>query len=80
MRLYLAPLEGITTYIYRNTHMEMFEGCDSYYAPFINPSENEKVSRKGVRDIVPENNEGVNLKAQVLTNNAVAFCKFAEIF
>ena len=77
-KLYFAPLEGITTYMYRNIHNEMFGGCDAYYAPFITPSDNEKIGRKGFRDVLPENNRGVNLKLQVLTNNAESFLKFVE--
>lgn len=77
-KLYFAPLEGITTYMYRNIHNRMFGGCDAYYAPFITPSDNEKIGRKGFRDILPENNCGVNLKLQVLTNNADSFLKFAD--
>lgn len=78
MKLYLAPLEGITTYTYRNTHAEMFGGADAYFAPFINPSDSEKVSRKGMRDILPENNKTDNLKVQVLTSNADSFLRFCE--
>lgn len=29
MNLYFAPLDGITGYIYRNTHAELFGGCDA---------------------------------------------------
>lgn len=78
MNLYFAPLEGITTYIYRNTHAEVFGGCDGYYAPFITPSDNEKISRKGLRDVVPEKNDTVNLTVQVLTNRSDSFLKFAR--
>lgn len=78
MQLYFAPLEGITTATYRNTHFEMFGGCDAYYAPFINPSDQEKVSKKGMRDILPERNCGINLVVQILTNCAESFTKFAE--
>lgn len=76
--LYFAPLEGITTYMYRNIHNRMFGGCDAYYAPFITPSDNEKIGRKGFRDILPENNSGINLKIQVLTNNSTSFGKFVD--
>lgn len=77
MRLYFAPLEGITTYTYRNTHAELFGGCDAYYAPFITPSDNERLSVKCLRDIVPENNNGdLRLVPQVLTNRAASFFKF----
>lgn len=76
MQLYFAPLEGITTYTYRNTHKEIFGGCDFYYAPFITPVENEKLSLKNLRDIAPENNRDTPLKVQVLTNNINAYLKF----
>ena len=78
MKLYFAPLEGITTYTYRNTHAEMFGCVDTYFSPFINPSDQEKVSRKGMRDILPENNSTENLCVQVLTSNAESFLKFCE--
>lgn len=78
MKLYFAPLEGITTYTFRNTHAEIFGHCDAYYAPFITPTDNEKLSLKTIRDITPERNAGVNLKVQVLTNTASAFFKFAD--
>lgn len=78
MKLFLAPLEGITTYTFRNTHFEMFGGVDKYFAPFINPSDNEKVSKKGFRDILPEHNGSTPLTVQVLTSNAASFLKFAE--
>jgi len=77
MNLYFAPLEGITGYIFRNTHFEMFGGCDAYYAPFITPVENEKLSIKSLRDITCERNN-VNLKVQVLTNKADAFMRFEK--
>lgn len=78
MNLYFAPLEGITTCIYRNTHAEVFGGCNAYYAPFITPSDNEKVSKKGLKDVLPEKNIGTNLKVQVLINHAPSFLKFVE--
>ncbi len=78
MKLFFAPLEGITTYTFRNTHFEMFGGVDSYFAPFINPSDNEKVSKKGFRDILPENNGDTPVTVQVLTSNSESFLKFSE--
>lgn len=76
MKLYFAPLEGITTFTYRNTHAEMFGECDGYFAPFITPSDIEKVSIKNLRDILPQRNIGVDLKIQVLTARADSFLKF----
>ncbi len=78
MKLYFAPLEGVTTFTYRNTHNQMFGGCDAYFAPFITPSDIEKVSMKNLRDILPERNSEINLKIQVLTSRSDSFFKFAR--
>lgn len=78
MKLFYAPLEGITSYVYRNTHAEFFGGCDGYYTPFISPSDNSKIGRKGFKDIIPENNTHVRPIVQTLTNNAQSFIKFAD--
>ena len=78
MNLHFAPLEGITTCIYRNTHAALFDGCDSYWAPFIAPSNNERISRKRVRDILPERNGNLPLRVQVLANQPESFLLFAQ--
>ena len=78
MNLYFAPLEGITGYIYRNTHAELFGGCDAYYAPFITPVENERLNKKCLRDILPENNRCSDLRVQLLSNNPKTYFKFED--
>ena len=78
MNLYFAPLEGITGYIYRNTHAELFGGCDAYYAPFITPVENERLNKKCLRDILPENNRCPKLIVQLLSNNPKTYFKFED--
>lgn len=77
MKLYFAPMEGITTYTYRNAHAEMFGMCDIYYAPFIVPTENERISSRTMRDILPQNNVA-NTVPQVLCNSPKAFGEFSE--
>lgn len=77
MNLYFAPMEGITTYTYRNTHSEIFGFCDEYYAPFIVPTDNEKISMKTLRDIKAENNTCLP-KVQVMCTTGTAFCEFAK--
>ena len=77
MKMYFAPLEGITTSVYRNVHSEIFGGCDSYYAPFVSPSTNEKIVRNNLKDLLPERNR-TTVKAQILTNSAEGFINFAQ--
>ena len=78
MNLYYAPLEGIGLRVLRLVHNEVFGNVDAYFAPFISPGDQERVNRKGMRDIAPEENKEVKPKIQVLTGNSESFLKFAE--
>ncbi len=78
MNLYYAPLEGIGLRVLRKVHNEVFGCVDAYFAPFISPGDQERVNRKGMRDIAPEENKEVKPKIQVLTGNAESFLKFSE--
>lgn len=73
MKFYLAPLEGITGFIYRNTYAEVFNNIDKYFAPFVVPNESRSLRTKEFFDILPENNQDVHLIPQILTNNADGF-------
>lgn len=72
-QLYFAPLEGITGYIYRNAHHEYFPGITKYMAPFISPYRERSLNEKLMRDVLPENNKGVPLIPQILTNHVEDF-------
>lgn len=78
MQLYLAPMEGITTYFYRNLCHEMFPFIDKYFTPFIVTKTKTNFNWKELRDLAPENNQGLNLVPQVLTNNAEDFLVMIE--
>lgn len=70
MRFYLAPMEGITGYVFRNAYYKCFGDIDCYFTPFIG---NKKMSARERRDILPENNKAVPLIPQILTNCAEDF-------
>lgn len=78
MKFYLAPLEGITDYIYRNIYHRMFEPMDAYFIPFLTPNENGKFSERQKKDLLPENNEGMNVIPQILTNKVEEFISGAK--
>ena len=67
MRIYLAPLEGITGYIYRNAYEKVYGHVDKYFAPFISPSEKCPMVPKDRKDLSPDNNKGIFLVPQILT-------------
>ena len=73
MKYYLAPMEGITGHIYRNAYEKYFHNIDKYFTPFIVPNQSLSLKTKELRDLQPENNEGLNIVPQILTNDAEGF-------
>ncbi|CAG9344140.1 putative tRNA-dihydrouridine synthase [Clostridium perfringens NCTC 8239] len=78
MKYYLAPMEGITGFIYRNSYEKFFGGIDKYFAPFVVPNSSKSLKTKELRDILPENNKGINLVPQILTNDSEGFILTAK--
>jgi len=69
--LSLAPMEGITGYIFRNAVHDIFgDSFTRYYSPFISPRPRVGLQAKEIRDILPENNKGICLIPQLLSANA----------
>lgn len=75
MKLYLAPMEGITTYIYRNAYAHCFGGIDKYFTPFI---ASRKMNRRELNEILPEHNENLNVVPQILSNRADEFLQITK--
>lgn len=73
MKLYFAPLESLTNYVYRNIYAEFFGSADKYFTPFLSPNQNKCFSSKELNDILPENNKGLNVVPQLLTNKSEHF-------
>jgi tRNA-dihydrouridine synthase len=71
MRFYFAPMEGITTYIYRNAHHKHYGGIEKYYAPFVSPGPDQGISMKEAKDVLPEKNQGIPMIPQIMTNRSV---------
>lgn len=78
MKYYLAPLEGITGYIFRNAYFQYFGEIDKYFTPFISPNQKKICRTREKKDILPENNEGMKVVPQILTNNAEMFLSTVE--
>ncbi|MCR4704108.1 MAG: tRNA-dihydrouridine synthase family protein [Saccharofermentans sp.] len=78
MKIYFAPLEGITTYIFRNAFSGIYGQVDKFFAPFISPSEKCPITPRERKDITPENNPGINLVPQILTCRSEYFIEAAK--
>lgn len=78
MQLYLAPMEEITGYIFRNVTDRHFSGADKFITPFVVPNQRNILKTKDGREINPEHNAGKKVVIQVLTNSSDYFTELAE--
>lgn len=76
-KIEFAPLQGYTDAIYRTMHNKVFGGINCYYSPFIRLEKGE-VRQKDIKDILPENNENINLVPQIIVNSNEEFLKLTE--
>ena len=79
MKLYFAPLEGITGYIYRSVFHQNFGSADKYFIPFLSPGEKKKFSEKEKNDILPAHNEGMYAVPQLMSKNAQDVIRACEM-
>lgn len=78
MKYYLAPMEGITGHIYRNAYNKYFNNMDKFFTPFITPNTSKSFKTKELKDLLPENNNGLNIVPQILTNDSEGFINTAN--
>lgn len=78
MHLELAPIRGVTDYIFRNIYSKYFSGFDSAMAPFITTFAGTEIKEKVLRDILPENNEGMKVIPQIIGKNPEEFIVLAK--
>ncbi len=75
MKLYLAPMESVTGYVFRNAFHHYYGGSDRYFTPFLT---GRKFSAREKNDILPEHNKGMNTVPQILTNKSDDFVYMAH--
>lgn len=71
----LAPMEGITTYIYRSTFEKYYGGISQYYTPFL---ASMHLSTREKNEVLPEHNEGMTLIPQILSNRSDEFLEITK--
>lgn len=80
MILSLAPMEGLTGHTFRAVHAECFGALDRYYTPFLTlPQVGDSFGRRTRVEVAPENNEGLSVVPQLLTNDADRFVWAAKL-
>ena len=58
---------------YRRAHSRWFSGVEKYYLPFISPTQDHLFTKRELKELVPEHNEGINAVPQLLTKRAEDF-------
>ena len=77
MEIHFAPLQGYTDFEYRRIHARHCGGVDTYYTPFIR-WEKGGIRDKDIKDILPENNEGLHLIPQIICADTDEFNRLAD--
>jgi tRNA-dihydrouridine synthase len=76
--LYLAPLRGLTEYIYRNAFSRHFYGFDAAVAPFIPTMTAARFKKTHLKDVLPENNQAMPVIPQIIGSNPADFIPLAN--
>ncbi len=81
MKIYFAPLQGYTDYIYRNLHNKYFGGIEKYFTPYLRFEPNKEPKKSVIKDLLPENNKVNKPVPQLLGKDIDLFtehCKMLE--
>lgn len=79
MKFYMAPMEGVTGYAYRNVYHSFYDNIDKFYTPFIAPSKKTIMRTRERKDVAPEHNQGMKVVPQILTKDADDFLNICNV-
>ncbi len=77
MDIYMAPMEGVTNYVFRKAYIKHFKGVDKFFTPFITPHMKKGFSKSELMELNANYNKTQYLIPQILTNNSDDFLKLA---
>lgn len=72
-QLISSPLQGFTDFRFRNAFNKYFGGIDTFYAPYVRLNGKLDIKASYQRDLLPKNNQNINLVPQIMTNSADEF-------
>ena len=79
MKDYMAPMEGVTNFVYRRAYHRLYHPMDKYFTPFISAKPKKNLSFQEICEVSPERNEGMYVVPQILTCNAEDFIRTAQL-
>lgn len=78
MKIYFAPLEGLTDSIYRRLHHKYFPGVAVYFTPFFSPTVHRSLTPREQRELPMADTLDFPVVPQLLTKNAEDFLWMAK--
>lgn len=78
VKIYSSPLQGYTDFRFRNTFHSYFGGVDYYMAPYIRLNGKKEIKPANKRDLLPVNNDSLDLIPQIITKDADEFILVAK--
>lgn len=78
MKYFFAPMEGITTHVFREVHARLFPGADRYYTPFFSPTSDHLFTPRELRGLIPEKPCAAPVVPQILSKCAADIVWAAE--
>lgn len=72
-QLTCAPMEGLTTVVFRQVHARVFGCVDRYYIPFVTPTREPRFTERQMRELSPEANSRFTAIPQLLTRSVEDF-------
>lgn len=79
MEIYLAPLQGLTDWIFRESYAEHIGSFDKTFTPFIRVQQGEFYRPSQCNDILPAHNTFQKPVPQFLGNDADSFQRFEDL-
>ena len=75
MQYYLAPMQSLTGFVFRNAYNQHFHNIDKYFTPFLS---DKRLSNKDKNEILPEHNNGMTVVPQIMTNRSDIFLEITK--
>jgi tRNA-dihydrouridine synthase B len=66
VKIYQAPLQGLTDFTFRRVFSEVFAGIDKFFIPYLSYGKGREIKKSQLRDVFPENNTALPVVPQVL--------------
>lgn len=77
-KIYLAPLQGFTDFVYRKVFAEIFDTVDAYFVPYISVKNNQ-ILRKYEKEFLLQNNPQKRVIPQVLPKDPAEILFLSKI-